>query len=57
MKLVLAGKNCLLVREDESIIYPFSKFLTDSFINPHTRELAAQSLRIFIDFAALIALN
>lgn len=50
MKLVLARKNFLLLRDDESIVYPISKFLTDKFSNPHTRELAAQSLRIFFRF-------
>lgn len=50
MKLVLARKNCLLLRHDGSIIYPFSKFLTDRFSNPHTREKVAQSLRIFYRF-------
>lgn len=50
MKLVSARKNCLLVRNDESIIYPISKFLTDRYSNPHTREQAAQSLRIFYRF-------
>jgi hypothetical protein len=47
MKLVLARRNCLLLRPDGSIAYPFSKFLTDRFTNPHTRELVAQSVRIF----------
>jgi len=50
MKLVLARGNCLLLRDDDSIIYPLSKFLTDRFSNAHTRELAAQSLRIFYRF-------
>lgn len=50
MKLALARKNCLLLRDDESIVYPLSKFLTDKYTNPHTRELVAQSLRIFYRF-------
>lgn len=50
MELVLARKNCLLLRDDGSTIYPLSKFLTDRFSNPHTRELVAQSLRIFYRF-------
>lgn len=50
MKLVLARKNCLLLRDDGTIVYSFSKFLTDRFDNPHTRELVAQSLRVFYRF-------
>lgn len=50
MKQVEAKKNHLLLHDDGSIHYPFSKFLTDKFSNPHTRELAAQSLRIFYRF-------
>jgi integrase len=50
MKLVLARQNCLLLRDDGTISYPLSKFLTDRFSNPHTREQVAQSLRIFYRF-------
>lgn len=50
MKLVLARNNCLLLHDDGRVIYPLSKFLTDRFANPHTRELVAQSLRIFYRF-------
>lgn len=50
MKSVFAGRNYLLLREDGSIHYQFSKFLTDRFSNPHTRELLAQSLRLFYRF-------
>lgn len=50
MKLVVARKNCLLLHDDGSVNYPLSKFLTDRFSNPNTRELAAQSLRIFYRF-------
>lgn len=38
MDLTYARKNCLLVREDGSIIYPLSKFLTDGFNNPQATE-------------------
>lgn len=40
----------MLLHDDGSIHYPFSKFLTDQFTNPHTRELVAQSLRVFYRF-------
>jgi len=50
MKLVLARKNCLLLHDNGKIIYPLSKFLSDRFSNPHTRESVAQSLRIFYRF-------
>ena len=52
MKHVLAKKNFLLLHADGSIIYPLSKFITDRFGNPHTRELAAQSLRVFYRFCS-----
>lgn len=38
------------MHDDGSVHYPFSKFLTDRFTNPHTRELVSQSLRIFYRF-------
>lgn len=50
MKQVYAKRNYVLLHGDGSIHYPFSKFLTDKFINPHTRELVAQSLRVFFRF-------
>lgn len=50
MKQVFAKRNYLLLHDDGSIHYPFSKFLTDEFTNPHTRELVAQSLRVFYRF-------
>jgi hypothetical protein len=50
MKLALARKNCLPQRDDGSIIYPLSKLLTNKSSNPHTRELVAQSMRIFYRF-------
>lgn len=50
MKQVAARKSHLLLHNDGAIHYPFSKFLGDKFSNPHTRELAAQSLRIFYRF-------
>jgi hypothetical protein len=57
MKLALARKNCLLLRDNGSIVYPVSNSLTDKSSNPHTRELVAQSMRIFTSFAAPIGLN
>lgn len=50
MKQVLAKRNYVLLHDDGAIHYPFSKFLTDRFTNPHTRELVAQSLRLFFRF-------
>ncbi len=50
MELVLARRNFLLLHNGGEIHYPFSKFLTDRFSNPNTRELAAQALRIFYRF-------
>jgi hypothetical protein len=52
MKQVFAKRNFVLLHDDGSIHYPFSKYLTDKFTNPHTRELVAQSLRIFYRFCA-----
>lgn len=51
MRQLEARKNYLLLHDDGTIHYPFSKFLTDRFSNPHTRELVAQSLRIFYRFS------
>lgn len=50
MKQAVARKNYLLMHDDGSIHYPFSKYLTDCFANPHTRELVAQALRIYYRF-------
>lgn len=52
MRRVFARRNYLLLNDDGSIHYPFSKFLTDKFTNPHTRDLVAQSLRIFYRFCS-----
>ena len=40
----------MLLRDDGSIHFPYSRFLTDRFSNPHTRELVSQSLRVFYRF-------
>lgn len=50
MRQVFAKRNYLLLNDEGSIHFPFSKFLTDQFTNPHTRELVAQSLRVFYRF-------
>lgn len=50
MKIVHGYQNFLLIDDDGKINYPFSKFLTDRFDNPNTRELVAQSLRILNRF-------
>ena len=50
MKLLLARQNCLLLCDNGTICYPLSKFLTDRYYNPHTREQVSQSLRIFYRF-------
>jgi integrase len=50
MKIAHAHQNFLLIDDDGRIHYPFSKFLSEKFDNPNTRELVAQSLRIFYRF-------
>lgn len=50
MRLFIAKRNFLLLHDDGSIHYPFSKFLTHEFDNPHTRELVSQSLRVLAKF-------
>lgn len=50
MRQVWAKRNYLLLHDDGSIHFPFTKYLTDQFTNPHTRELVAQSLRVFYRF-------
>lgn len=52
MRQAYAKRNYVLLRDDGSIHYPFSKFLTDRHNNPHTRELVAQSLRLFYRFCS-----
>lgn len=51
MKAALAFRSHLLLHDDGRINYPMSKYLTAEFDNPHTRELVAQSLRVFYRFA------
>lgn len=50
MRQVYAKKNYLLLNDNGCINYPFSKFLTHEFDNPHTRELVSQSLRVLHRF-------
>jgi len=50
MRQVAAKRSYLLLHDDGTIHFPFSKFLTDKFSNPNTRELVGQSLRIFYRF-------
>jgi integrase len=50
MRRVNAKNSDLLLRDDGSIHYPYSKFLIAEFDNPNTRELVIQSLRIFYRF-------
>ena len=50
MRQVSAKRNYLLLHDDGNIHYPFSKFLTHEFDNPHTRELVGQSLRVLHRF-------
>lgn len=50
MRQFSAKRNYLLLHDDGTIHYPFSKFLTDEFDNPNTRELVGQSLRILQRF-------
>jgi hypothetical protein len=51
MKQTFARRNFVLLHDDGRIHYPFTKFLTDRFTNPSTRELVAQSLRVFYRFS------
>lgn len=50
MRQFSAKRNYILLRDDGTIHYPFSKFLTEEFDNPNTRELVSQSLRILQRF-------
>lgn len=50
MRQVFARRSYLLLHNDGTVHYPFSKFLTDRFANPHTREQVGQALRIFYRF-------
>jgi len=50
MKTSYARRNYLLLHDDGRVHYPMSKFLTAKYDNPHTRELAAQALRVFYRF-------
>jgi hypothetical protein len=50
MRQFSANRNYLLLHNDGTIHYPFSKFLTDEFDNPNSRELVSQSLRILQRF-------
>ena len=50
MKIEFAQRSCLLLHDDGRIHYPMSKFLSEKFDNPHTRELVGQSLRVFYRF-------
>ncbi len=50
MRQFSAKRNYLLLHDNGTIHYPFSKFLTDEFDNPNTRALVSQSLRILQRF-------
>lgn len=50
MHKVVDGRNYMLLHHDGAIHFPFSKFLTNEFTNPNTRDLVSQSLRIFYRF-------
>lgn len=50
MRSATAKTNFVLLRDDGTVHYWFSKFLTDKFTNPNTRELVAQSLRVLHRF-------
>lgn len=52
MKPVYAKRNYLLLDGDGRINYPYSKYLTSEYTNPHTRELVAQSLRVLHRFCS-----
>lgn len=50
MKRVFARRNFVILHDDGRVHYPFTRFLTDKFTNPHTRELVSQSLRVLYRF-------
>lgn len=50
MRRGFARKNYIVLHDDGRIHYPFSKYITESYTNPHTRELVAQSLECFYRF-------
>ncbi|ENA0611182.1 hypothetical protein ABFP30_002923 [Enterobacter bugandensis] len=50
MRQFSAKRSYLLLHDDGTIHYPFSKYLTDEFDNPNTQELVSQSLRILQRF-------
>lgn len=50
MRQAYAKRNYVLLHDDGAIHYPFSKYLTDKFDNPHTREMTSQALRILYRF-------
>ncbi|AMO95539.1 hypothetical protein CFter6_2873 [Collimonas fungivorans] len=50
MRQIFAKKNYMLLHEDGTIHYPFSKFLSSKFINPHTHGAVSKSLRILYVF-------
>lgn len=50
MRQVIARRNYVLLHDNGAIHYPFTKFLTEKFDSPHTREAAAQALRVLYRF-------
>lgn len=50
MRQVVALRNYVVLSNDGSIHYPFTKYLTSKFYNQNTRELVLQALRILYRF-------
>jgi len=50
MKLARARRTFLLLHDDGTIHFPFTKYLNGTLSNPNTQELVSQSLRVFNRF-------
>lgn len=57
MSTAVAQTNYLPLHDDGWIHYPFSKFLTDQYDNPSTREIVSESLRIFERFLTALRIE
>lgn len=50
MRRAYARRNYVMLHDSGAIHYPFTKFLTEKYDSPHTREAAAQALRVLYRF-------
>lgn len=46
MRQVYARRNYVMLHDNGAIHYPFTKFLTDKYDNPNSREAASHGLRV-----------